>query len=138
MPLRYGICFPGWAIGSAPAFMIVLRCLLRHRQTSRAKAFCALTRKCWIPGGIRWATGMFTSGTCMNAPGQNAKERLTTHEKEASPVLKFEHARIERLKRRQDHETRENCIQIFLCRGCGGAAFCKASAGGTTARLPCV
>src|SRR2546429_299915 len=82
--------------------MIVLLRLLRHPWTLRAKAFCALTRRCWIPGGIRWATGMFTCGTCTSAPGQSAKEQLTIHEKEASPVLKFEHARIERPKRRQD------------------------------------
>src|SRR5437879_12415116 len=45
---------------------------------------------------------MFNCGTCTSAPGQSAKEQLTIHEKEASPVLKFEHARIERPKRRQD------------------------------------
>src|SRR6266699_3627342 len=93
--------------------MIVLLRLLRHPWTLRAKAFCALTRRCWIPGGIRWATGMFTCGTCTSAPGQSAKEQLTIHEKEASPVLKFEHARIERPRRRQDKMKAKKRIRPF-------------------------
>src|SRR5205807_1065434 len=136
----YGICYRGRAKRIALPFTIGSPCWRRRRQTSRAKAFCDSTRKCWIPGGIRWATGTCTSGTCTNALGPRSNsERLTHCEIEASWLCEV---RITRRKKetRQDDAQEDSSIPLFMLR-CdfeGDFAFRRQRAGGAAAHLSCI